>query len=138
MLRLLAASVLALTACGGPGPKLKNLHCRTPSCQDVEDPFKVLLAVDFDDQTGTLQAGELELRVEGKTQTAVALKDLFNSQNIAAAAKTGTLNIDDDVVLSNVKEGQVFHVSLIAVNGQGHDSNEPSISFTVHLGGGGQ
>ena len=25
--------------------------------------------------------------------------------------------------------------SLVAVNGQGHGSNEPSLTFTLHLGG---
>ena len=39
--------LLLVLACGG-GPQLTSLRCRdTAHCQDVEDPLKVLLAVDF-------------------------------------------------------------------------------------------
>ena len=45
--------LLLAVACGG-GPQLSNLRCRDPAqCQDVEDPLKVLLAVDFLDDTAT-------------------------------------------------------------------------------------
>jgi hypothetical protein len=125
---------LSLTACGGGGPKLKNLRCRADPCQSVEDPFKLQLAVDFEDDTGTLGAGELDLRVDGKTQSAIALRDVFGSQNVALDASTGTLQIDDDVLLSTIKQGTTFTLSLLATNGQGKDSNEPTLSFTVNLG----
>jgi hypothetical protein len=131
-----AAAALALAGCGGSGPKLHNLRCRTDSCQHPEDPLRVLLAVDFDDPSGTLASGSLELRVDGRTQIAVALRDIFNLQGLAADARTGTLQIDDDVLLSSIKDGTQFKLSLLATNGQGHDSNEPSMSITVHLGSG--
>ena len=133
---LIAALCLALGGCGGSGPKLTRLRCRADPCQDAENPFLVKLAVDFSDSSGTLGSGALDLRVDGKTQSAVALRDLFNVQGLALTAKTGTLNIDQDVQLSSVKDGIVFHVSLVATNGQKQDSNEPSLAFTLHTGSG--
>jgi hypothetical protein len=138
MLRVLPLALAAalLCHCGGSGPKLHNLRCRADPCQDPEDPFKLLLAVDFEDPTGTLGGGELDLRVDGKTQTAVALRDMFTSQGISLDTAKGTLNIDDDVILSTIADGTNFRLSLIATNGKGQDSNEPSIDFRLHLGNG--
>ncbi|MCA1827038.1 MAG: hypothetical protein ABR567_21980 [Myxococcales bacterium] len=124
-----------LLACGG-GPQLSNLRCRDPkACQDVEDPLKVLLAVDFLDDTGTLGQGVLNLRVDGNTQQTVSLSDMFAAQGIAAGTKKGTLQVDDDMTLDKMSQGQQVSVSLVAVNGQGDGSNEPNITFTLHLGG---
>jgi hypothetical protein len=135
MRRILSALVvLALAGCGGSGPKLKNLRCRADPCQHAEDPFRLQLAVDFDDPTGTLSAGALDLRVNGSTQNAVALRDVFNAQQLALDARSGTLQIDDDVLLSQVKNGASFTVSFLATNGAGQDSNEPTLTFQVHLG----
>ena len=64
-----------------------------------------------------------------------ALRDVFISPGLPLTATTGTLQIDDDLVLSQIKEGVSFTVSFLATNGKGQDSNEPSLSFTVHLGG---
>jgi hypothetical protein len=135
---VIACAGLMLASCGSHPVKLTKLRCRgaTGSCQDAEDPFKLLLAVDFADSSGTLGNGELELRVDGKTQVAVALQDIFNQQSLALTATTGTLNIDDDVLLSSVKDGQSFTVSLLATDGARQESNEPSLTFVVHLGGG--
>ena len=130
--------VLAALGCGSSGPKLSRLRCRATPCQDAEDPFLLKLAVDFSDPTGTLGAGEVELRVDGKTQSAVALKDLFNLQGVALTATAGTLNIDQDALLTVVKDGTTFTVSLLATNGEKQDSNEPSLSFTLHTGSGAQ
>ncbi len=140
MARLLLALSLAgsFAACGGSGPKLTKLRCRATPCQDAEDPFLVKLAVDFSDPTGTLGAGVIELRVDGKTESAIALRDQFNLQGIAQGAKSGTLNIDQDVLLSTVQDGATFSVSVLATNGQKQDSNEPSLGFTLHLGTGAQ
>jgi hypothetical protein len=130
-----AAALLLALACGG-GPQLSNLRCRTPSaCQDVEDPLKVLLAVDFADDTGTLDKGVLNLRVDGNTQQTVSLADIFGAQGIPVGTKKGTLQIDQDMTLDKLSQGQEIDTSLVAVNGEGHDSNEPSITFTLHLGG---
>lgn len=127
--------LLLAAACGG-GPQLTNLRCRDPSrCQDAEDPLKVLLAVDFADETGTLGAGALDLRVGGNTQATVGLAGLFATQGIAPGAKKGTLRIDDDLTLDRLAQGERVKVSVVAVNGKGHDSNEPSLTFTLHLGG---
>lgn len=127
--------LLLAIACGG-GPHLSNLRCRTPgACQDVENPLMVLLAVDFSDDTGTLDKGVLNLRVDGNTQHTLSLADLFAAQNIAAGTKKGTLQVDQDMMLDKLSQGQEVEVSFVAVNGQGHDSNEPSIKFTLHLGG---
>ena len=41
----------------------------------------------------------------------------------------------DDMTLDKMSQGQQVQVSLVAVNGQGHRSNEPSLTFTLHLGG---
>ena len=131
---VLISACLSAVACGGSGPKLKNLRCRAAACQQVEDPLMLKLSVDFEDPTGTLSAGELDLRVDGKTQSAIALRDVFTSQGLDLAAKSGTLQIDDDLLLSQIKEGVTFNVSFLATNGQGQDSNEPSLTFTVHLG----
>ena len=126
--------LLLLLGCGG-GPQLTNLRCRdTAHCQDLEDPLKVLLAVDFADETGTLDQGVLNLRVGGNTQQTVSLSDIFTAQGIAKGAKKGTLRIDDDFTLDRMSQGQAVAVSLIAVNGAGHGSNEPSLTFTLHLG----
>jgi hypothetical protein len=125
---------LLLVACGG-GPQLTNLRCRNPQqCQDVEDPLKVLLAVDFSDDSGTLGQGVLDLRVAGNTQQTVSIADMFAAQGIAPGTKKGTLAIDDDMTLDRFSQGEKIDVSVVAVDGQGHGSNEPTISFTLHLG----
>lgn len=127
--------LLLVLACGG-GPRLTNLRCRDPArCQDVEDPLKVLLAVDFADDTGTLDEGVLDLRLDGNTQQTVSLSDIFAAQGIAKGTKKGTLKIDDDFTLDRMSQGQAVLVSLTAVDGAGHGSNEPNITFTLHLGG---
>ena len=124
-----------LLACGG-GPQLTNLRCRDAAhCQDVEDPLKVLLAVDFADDTGTLDKGVLSLRVGGNTQRTVALSEIFSAQGIAPGTRKGTLSVDDDFTLDRMSQGQRVQLSLIAVNGGGHGSNEPILTFLLHLGG---
>jgi hypothetical protein len=126
--------LLLLLACGG-GPQLTNLRCRDVAhCQDVEDPLKVLLAVDFADDTGTLDKGVLNLRVGGNTQQTVSLSDIFTAQGIAPGTRKGTLNIDDDMTLDRMSQGQQIQVSLTAVDGDGRSSNEPGLTFTLHLG----
>ena len=131
------APLFFLLACGG-GPQLSNLRCRNPAqCQDVEDPLKVLLAVDFSDDSGTLSQGVLNLRVSGTTQQTVSLADIFTAQGIAAGMTKGTLQIDDDMTLDKMSQGQQVQVSVVAVNGRGHSSNEPSLTFSLHLGGAG-
>jgi hypothetical protein len=127
--------LLLLAACGG-GPHLTNLRCRDAAhCQDVESPLRVLLAVDFADDSGTLDKGVLNLRVGGNTQQTVSLADIFTAQGIAPGTRKGTLRIDDDMTLDRMNQGQEVSVSVVAVNGQGHGSNEPSLTFRLHLGG---
>lgn len=127
--------LLLVLSCGG-GPQLTNLRCRDPKqCQDVEDPLKVLLAVDFADSSGTLDQGVLDLRLGGKTQQTVTLADLFTAQGIAPGTRKGTLRIDDDMTLDRMAQGQRIEVSVVAINGQGHGSNEPSLTFMLQLGG---
>ncbi|HUJ27927.1 MAG TPA: hypothetical protein VLW85_18025 [Myxococcales bacterium] len=129
------AALLLLVACGG-GPQLTNLRCRDPQhCQDVEDPLKLLLAVDFSDDSGTLGQGVLNLRVGGGTQNTVSISDMFTAQGIAQGTKKGTLQIDDDMTLDTLSQGEQVQVSVVAVNGNGQQSNEPGITFTLHLGG---
>jgi hypothetical protein len=77
----------------------------------------------------------LNLRVGGNTQQTVTLSDIFTAQGIAPGSRKGTLKIDDDMVLDRMSQGQEVSVSMVAVDGQGHDSNEPSITFRLHLGG---
>ncbi len=132
---LLVFSAWAAAGCGGGGPQLSNLRCRDPQhCQHPEDPFRVLLAVDFDDPTGTLDNGALDLRVNGNTQASVSLRDLFAAQSIAPGTKKGTLQVDEEFVLDRVTQGESVKVGLLATNGQGRGSNEPSLIFTLHLG----
>jgi hypothetical protein len=134
--RLLPPLAIAASAaaCGG-GPHLSNLRCRDPGrCNDVEDPFQLRLAVDFDDDSRTLSAGALELRLEGQTQRAVSIADIFAAQGIARDAARGTLLIDDDLVLDRVANGQDVNVGLLATNGRGEQSNEADAKFTVRLG----
>lgn len=129
------AAFLLLAACGG-GPHLSNLRCRDPQhCQDVEDPLKLLLAVDFSDDSGTLGQGVLDLRVGGSTQSTVSISDMFTAQNIAQGTRRGTLQIDDVMTLDKLLQGEQVLVSVAAVNGKGQQSNEPDITFTLHLGG---
>ena len=132
-MRILA--LLLLAACGG-GPQLTNLRCRDKAhCQDVEDPLKVLLEVDFSDDSGTLDQGVLNLRVNGNTQQTVAVADMFTAQGLASGTKKGTLKIDQDMTLDRLSQGAEVKVSAVAVNGKGQESNEPTLSFTLHLGG---
>jgi hypothetical protein len=131
--KLALPALLLASACGG-GPHLSNLRCRAAQCQDVEDPVKLLLAVDFDDPSGTLDRGVLNLRLGGQTQQTVSLADIFPLQQLAPGATKGTLQIDDDLVLDRMSQGQQVKVSFTAVNGLGHGSNEPSLTFSLHLG----
>ena len=80
--------LLLLAACGG-GPKLTNLRCRVNPCQNTEDPLKLLLAVDFSDDSGSLDKGGLDLRVNGNSQQTVSLADIFAAQNVAAGTRSG-------------------------------------------------
>ena len=128
---LLAASA----ACGG-GPKLTNLRCRETPCQDPEDPFLLHLAVDFDDPSGTLSAGALELYTNGALEEAVSLSDLFTAQNIDASATQGTLQVDEEVSLTTLTAGEMFTAGLQARNGGGEESNTPTLSLTLTLGSG--
>jgi hypothetical protein len=121
-------------ACGG-GPQLSNLRCRDASrCNDVEDPLKLHLAVDFEDGSKTLSEGALELRLGGQTQRAISLPDVFVAQGIARDATRGTLLIDDVLLLDQVADGQEVTVGLLATNGSGQESNEADAKFTFHLG----
>jgi hypothetical protein len=130
------ALLLCLAACGG-GPSLTNLRCRDPAhCQDAEDPLKLLLAVDFRDDSGTLGEGVLNLRVGGNTQQTISIADLFSAQKIAPGSRSGTLQIDDDIFLDRMSKGMSVQVSAVAVNGQGSQSNEPSLAFALRLGAG--
>lgn len=125
---------VSVAACGG-GPKLVNLRCRDAAhCQHQEDPFRLLLAVDFTDTTGTLSKGALALRVDGNTQTLVSIKDLFTRQGLDPTATTGTLDIDDQLVLDRAQQNQQISVSVVGTDGAGQNSNEPKLSFTLHLG----
>ena len=134
-MKFLALALASLAACGG-GPQLSNLRCRNPSqCQDVEDPLKLLLQVDFSDDSGTLGEGVLNLRVGGSTQQTVSISDMFTAQSIAQGTKRGTLQVDQDMLLDKLSQGEQVQVSFVAVNGKGQQSNEPSITFTLHLGG---
>jgi hypothetical protein len=126
--------LLLLISCGGAGPRLTNLRCRD-TCQSNESPLKLLLAVDFSDDTGTLDKGALDLRVNGGSQQTVSLSDIFAAQSIAAGTKKGTFQIDDDISLDRMAQGQQVSVSVMATNGQGRDSNEPNITFKLTLGG---
>ena len=39
------------------------------------------------------------------------------------------------MTLDRLSQGQEVKVSVVAVNGKGQGSNEPTLSFTLHLGG---
>ena len=125
---------VALLGCGG-GPQLTNLRCRVTPCQHPEKPFTLRLAVDFSDGTGSLSKGGLELRVNGATQSAVSLAEIFSAQLLDPTAAAGTLNFDQDVVLDRVGQSQSFTTSVIAHDGQGQKSNEPQLGFKLTLGG---
>ena len=94
----------------------------------------MLLAVDFVDDAGSLSQGALDLRVNGNTQASVSLRDLFAAQNLVPGTRKGTLQVDEEFVLDRVTQGEEVKVGLLATNGQGRNSNEPSLTFTLHLG----
>jgi len=126
--------LLLCAACGG-GPHLSSLRCRdAKACQGVENPLELLLAVDFDDSSGTLDKGTLNLRVDGQTQQQLSMAGLFAAQQIAAGTQKGSLQFANDMLLEQMTQGQKVHVSVKAVNGQGDDSNEPNLDFALHLG----
>jgi len=127
------ALALLLAACGG-GPQLTHLRCRETPCQDPEDPFKLRLAVDFSDPSGTLSEGTLELLLDGTLQNAVSLNDLFTAQGIGARATSGTLSVDEEFALDSVSSGESFNVGLTAKNGDGQSSNTPELDLTLELG----
>jgi hypothetical protein len=130
---LLCAALLC-AACGG-GPQLTNLRCRVDPCQDPEKPFTLRLSVDFSDGSGTLSQGALELRVNGNTQSALSLADLFSAQLLSATSTSGTLQFDQDVSLDKVTQAESFTTSVVARDGQGRESNEPQLGFKLTLGG---
>jgi len=123
-----------LAACGG-GPRLTDLRCRSSICQSNENPLLLQLAVDFSDDSGTLDKGALDLRVNGSSQHKLPLADVFVAQGIASGTKKGTLRIDDDLRLDRIDQGGRFSLSVVATDGEGRDSNEPRLSFSLHLGG---
>jgi hypothetical protein len=131
---LLAAALLLLCACGG-GPQLTNLRCRETPCQDPEDPFKLRLAVDFADPSGSLGGGVLELLQDGVVLDAVTLGDLFTAQGIPGDATRGTLQVDEDLQPTTVTIGETVIAGLRAKNGDAQQSNTPSLSLTLSLGG---
>ncbi len=130
-----SATLLVLCAACGGGPRLTNLRCREIPCQDPEDPFKLRLAVDFSDPSGTMGAGALELLLNGNLVEGVSLADLFNTQNLAANATQGTLQIDEDLSLSSAQSGTTFAAGVRVRNGQEQESNAPELDFTLSLGG---
>lgn len=100
--------------------------------------------MDFVDSSGTLgggpgstgHGGALELRLNGNTQSTLALANLFAAQQppLDPSATQGTLQFDDEVVLDRVTQAEAFQVSLLAHDGAGATSNEPGLSFTLKLG----
>ena len=129
-----ATLLLLCAACGG-GPRLTNLRCRESPCQDPEDPFKLRLAVDFSDPSGTMGAGALELLLNGNLVEGVSLADLFNAQSIALNATHGTLQVDEDLTLSSIQSGENVAAGLRARNGESQESNAPELDFTLTLAG---
>ena len=128
---------MALLAIGcGKGPSLTNLRCRQVPCQDPEDPFKLRLQVDFSDDSGTLGAGSLSLYTNGTLTDGVSLADIFQAQGIDSTATSGTLQVDQELMLSSVTEGETFTAGLQARDGQGETTNLPTLSLTLSLGGG--
>jgi len=133
----LGAALLLCASCGG-GPRLTNLRCRDPQrCQHAEDPVRLLLQVDFDDESGTMSAGTLRLRLNGGDQGTLSLSNLFVSQQIASGATQGTLLFDDELHLDTIEQDQHLEVNVQAVNGHGEGSNDPGLDLLVHLGGSG-
>ena len=70
----------------------------------------------------------------GQTQRAIVLAEAFAAQGIAKDATRGTLAIDDDLVLNQLRNGQDVTVGLLATNGRREQSNEADAKFTVRLG----
>jgi hypothetical protein len=133
---LASAAALALPALGcGGGPVLSGLRCRTDPCQHPEQPLTVRLAVDFEDPSGTLGRGSMELRLNGKTQSAFSLGDLFATQRLAPGATQGTIAFDQDCALDGAGAGSTFTASILAHDGDGRSSNEPTLDFRVTLVG---
>jgi hypothetical protein len=129
-----AALVLPALACGG-GPVLSGLRCRTDPCQHPEQPLTMRLAVDFEDPSGTLGRGSMELRLNGKTQSAFSLGDLFATQRVAPGATQGTIQFDQDFSPDALGAGTTLSSSVLAHDGDGRTSNEPTLDFRVNLVG---
>jgi hypothetical protein len=128
----LALACGLVTACGG-GPSLSHLRCRRISCQDPERPLVLLLAVDFSDASGTLGQGTLDLQLGGATQSTQQLAPLFAAQGLDAHATQGTLSVDQAVELASITSHQQFTIGMIAHDGSGQATSEPSMTLQLDV-----
>lgn len=128
---------LGVAACGPPGdaPRLTNLRCAVAdACQTLADPFKVRLAVDFEDPDGDLGYGVWSAWVDdASTVDAALLEPVFQATETDPAASSGVLWFEVPLQLPRLHDGLEFTVALQVNDSAGHGSNRPGLTFALGL-----
>lgn len=122
----LALSVLCTTlmACG-PAASVTDLRCQE-RCQDVEDPFLLLLEADLDDPDGELDGGKLVVSVDDKEQVALELDGLRDGTNATL------LRFSLPLRFRALHDGQTFTVGVRARRGS-LATTPSTLKLEVHL-----
>jgi hypothetical protein len=135
--RLAALVVLIATgpACGAVSgaPRLDDLRCADPDvCQSREDPFLLLLAVDFESVDGDLGAGSYSVYVDGdRVHGPSPLIAHFDAAGLSGDATFGTVVLPAGLSLSNIHSGMDFVVGIDVEDASGRRSNRPGIIFRL-------
>lgn len=126
MRALLALMVLStsLVACG-PEATVTDLRCQQ-RCQDVEDPFLLLLEADLSDPADELAGGKLVVSVDDKEQVALELDGLRDGTNASLLRFTLPLRF------KALHNGQTFRVGVWGRRGE-LETLTSTLEFAVHL-----
>lgn len=102
-----------------------------------ESPTVLLFHVDFRDSDGNLSAGTLTPYINGKAtgESPAQLKELFLENNLALDTPAGTLEFVLEIQIagdSRPESGSHFDVGFRVTDGDGNESNEPTVTLEIH------
>jgi len=103
-----------------------------------ENSRVLLFHVDFRDSDGDLAAGTLAPLINGKTtgDEPASLRELMLANGLPLDAVSGTLEFVLEVQLSDdpaslPESGSTFDVGVLATDGAGHESNQPTVTLEL-------